>query len=117
MGKTIEDTLEATLQPKEDKAINIKDVLDKVFELFAIEQKSILSETHVNAILKMRATNNYLTKYHDFHIDLYNGLIDDKLKYIISKDARGRNDIIAILEAMREQSILPDQQEKKGWFK
>lgn len=117
MGKTIEETLEATLQPKEDKAINIKDVLDKVFEIQGIEQKSVLSETHVNAILKMHATNNYLLLNHGFEVDLYNTLINDKLKYIISKDARGRNDIIAILEAMREQSIIPEQQEKRGWFK
>lgn len=115
MGKTIEDALESTLQPKEDKSINIRDILNKLFEREEIEQKSILSEIHVNAILKMRATNSYLKKYHDFEIDLYTGLINDKLRYIISKDARGRDDIIRVLEAMRETAILPET-EKKGWF-
>jgi hypothetical protein len=116
MGKSIEDALEATLQPKEDKSINIRDILDKVFERMGLEQKSILSELHVNSILKMRATNTYLQKYHDFRIELYDGLISDKLEYIISKDARGRDDIIKILEAMREQPIIAEP-EKKGWFK
>lgn len=115
MAKTIESALEATLQPKEDKTINIRDILNKLFEVDEIEQKSILSELHVNTILKMNATNQYLSKYHNFRIDLYDSLINDKLKYIISKDARGRDDIIKVLEAMREQFITPEP-EKKGWF-
>jgi hypothetical protein len=113
--KTIESALEATLQPKEDKNINIRDILNKLFDLQEIEQKSILSECHVNAILKMRATNTYLAKNYGFTITLYDGLIDDKLQYIISKDARGRNDIIKVLEAMRDMPL--PLEEKKGWFR
>ncbi len=44
----------------EDKRVSIKDILKFIFRSEDIEQKTILSGGNIDALIKMRATNDYL---------------------------------------------------------
>ena len=96
------------MEAKEDKRVNVKDILDFVFKTLHIEQKTILSNDNINAIIKMQAVNRYLKNYYGFELDLYKGLISDKRVNVISLNGRGRNDIIDAVKAMQDNNVVLD---------
>lgn len=110
----LEESLEAVLTPREDKRVSIKDILNNLFSLTNIKQKSILSDTNISALMKMRAANEYLNDTYGFEITQFDRLIEDKLVFVISKDGRGRQDFVKVIESMRDTIYI---EEKEGWFK
>ena len=99
---SIEESLEATLAPKEDKRVSIKDILNTLFNTQAISQKSILSNTNITALLKMNAANRFLEDTYHIRITQFDTLIQDKLQYVISLEGRGREDFIKVIEATKD---------------
>lgn len=105
------DLLLGNMTGKEDKRVNIKDILSFIFEKKGIEQQTIISDTNRLAIVKMRTTNKYLKSVYGFEIDLFQCLIDEVRINNISVKGRGRDDIIKAIEAMQDNQII---EEKKG---
>lgn len=99
----------------EDKRTSLKEIFGFVFQRKDIEQKTILSNDNITAIIKMKAVNQHLKDYFGFEIGLYNTLIDEKRLNIISLYGQGRKDIQSIVKSMQAQ-INADMQEKKGLF-
>lgn len=107
----VED-LFGTVQTKEDKRVSVKDLLHYIFRKEEIEQKTILSNENINAIIKMNATNNYLEDRYLFRIEIFDKLIEDKRINVISYQGRGRKDIIDAVKAMQDNNI--QLEDKKG---
>ena len=106
----MDDLLIGKLEEKEDKRVNIKDILQLIFEKKHIEQQTILSNDNINAIIKMNALNNYMQTTYNFRFELFTSLIDDKRLNIISFNGRGRRDIIETVQAMQDQHIeIPEK--------
>lgn len=99
----------------EDKRTSLKEIFSYVFQLENIEQKTILSNDNISAIIKMTAVNEHLERYFDFRIELYDKLIEQKRLNVISLYGQGRRDILNIVKSMQTQ-INADMQEKKGLF-
>lgn len=110
---TIDNQMEVMTQ-KDDKRVSIKDVVTLLFKPSGMNQKSILSNTNINAILKMLSANQYLEETYDFRVTQFDILIEAKLEYIISESGRGRNDFLKVIENMRDSIHVED--EKKGGF-
>lgn len=107
---SLNDMLLGTTEKIEDKRVNVKDILQLIFDKKGIEQQTILSNENINAIIKMNALNNYLKSYYNFELDIFTGLINDKRLNIISLNGRGRKDIIEAIQAMQDQHIeIPEQ--------
>ena len=99
----------------EDKRTSLKEIFSYVFEPKNIEQKTILSNDNISAIIKMTAVNEHLERYFDFRIELYDKLIEEKRLNVISLYGQGRRDILNIVKSMQTQ-INADMQEKKGFL-
>lgn len=99
---------------KEDKRVNVKDILNFIFKEGDLEQLTVLSNDNINAIIKMQAANIYLKQYYGFKIDLFDALIDAKRINVISYKGRGRKDIIEAIKAMQDNNIISE--EKRGIF-
>jgi len=97
----------------EDKRVSIKDILKFIFRAEDLEQKTILSGGNIDALIKMRATNDYLLNYYNFDIHLYDIIISEKRTNIISLGGTGRKDILEAVRAMQNQ-IIPE--EKKSFL-
>ena len=107
---SLNDMLLGTTEKTEDKRVNVKDILQLIFDKKGIEQQTILSNDNINAIIKMQALNNYLKSYYNFELEIFNGLIHDKRLNIISYNGRGRKDIIDAIQAMQDQHIeIPEK--------
>lgn len=107
----MDDKLIMGLTPTEDKRVNIKDIFDFVFQRDGIEQKTILCNDNISAIIKMNATNDHLERYFKFRIELYDTLIEQKRLNVISLYGQGRKDIQQIIKNMQTQV---NEDEKKG---
>ena len=106
----MDDLLIGKLEEQEDKRVNIKDILQLIFEKNHIEQQTILSNDNINAIIKLNALNNYMSNTYNFRFELFTSLIDDKRLNIISFNGRGRKDIIETVQAMQDQHIeIPEK--------
>ena len=106
----MDDLLIGRLEEQEDKRVNIKDILQLIFEKNHIEQQTILSNDNINAIIKLQALNNYMQTTYNFKFELFTSLIDDKRLNIISFNGRGRKDIIETVQAMQDQHIeIPEK--------
>lgn len=112
---SIDEQLEVLTTKKEDKRVSIKDVVNLLFSPKGMEQKSILSNTNISAILKMVAANTYLQETYNFRITQFDVLTQAKLEYIISEGGRGRTDFLAVIENMRD--TIQVEEPTKGWFK
>ena len=109
---SMDDLLIGNLEAKEDKRVSIKDVLEIIFDKKGIEQQTVLSNTNINAIIRMQALNKYVETAYNFKFEIFTKLIDDKRLNIISLNGRGRKDIIESIQAMQENRIeIP---EKRG---
>lgn len=107
---SLNDMLLGTAEKLEDKRINVKDILQLIFDKKGIEQQTILSNENINAIIKMNALNKYLNTHHNFELEIFTGLINDKRLNIISYNGRGRKDIIEAIQAMQDQHIeIPEK--------
>ena len=106
-----ESMLIGGLQEPDDKRVSVKDILNFIFDKENIEQKTILSAKNIDALIKMKATNKHLKRIYGFDIRLYDIIIDEKRLNIISRDGKGRNDILDAVRAMQNPVI---QKKKKG---
>jgi hypothetical protein len=105
---SFDEVLHGSLDVKEDKRVNVKDILNFIFQEEGIEQQTILSNDNINAIIKMQATNAYLLNQYGFKIDIFDTLIDAKRLNVISYKGRGRKDIIDAIKAMQDNNIIPE---------
>lgn len=96
----------------EDKRVSLMDVLNYTFRKDDIEQKTILSNTNIQALIKMKSVNKYLKSQFNFEIDLYKTLIDEKRLNIISYKGRGRDDIIRCIKSMNNSVTMIDDEKK-----
>lgn len=92
-----------TASETDDKKETMKEIFDYFLRPADIEQKTVLSNENIEAIIKMRAVNAHLKSYFDFTIELYDLLIEEKRKNIISWNGRGRNDMLSIVKNMQTQ--------------
>ena len=99
---------------KEDKRVNVKDILNFIYKEGDLEQLTVLSNDNINAIIKMQAANIYLKQYYGFKIGLFDVLIDAKRINVISYKGRGRKDIIEAIKAMQDNNIISE--ERRGIF-
>ena len=87
----------------EDKRTSIKDIFQFLTESDHIEQKTLLCNDNIEAIIKMKAVNSHLKQYFGFTIELYDILIDEKRSNIISLYGQGRKDLLKVVENMQTQ--------------
>ncbi len=113
---TIDDQMEA-MTLKDDKRVSIKDVVNLLFNPNGMNQKSVLSNSNISAILKMLSANQYLEETYDFRITQFDVLIQAKLEYIISESGRGRNDFLKVIENMRDTIQIDDTAKGGGFFR
>lgn len=105
----MDNTLLMGMTETEDKRTSIKDIFDFVTRKDNIEQKTMLSNDNIEAIIKMRAVNSHLKRYFGFTIELYDLLIEEKRFNIISLYGQGRKDLIKIVEAMQTQNNFEEK--------
>lgn len=113
---TIDEHMEMSISPKDDKRVSIKDIIEHLFKPTGMEQKSVLSNTNISAILKMVSANTYLEETYNFRITQFDVLTQAKLEYIISEGGRGRTDFLKVIENMRD-TIYVDEEKKGGFFR
>lgn len=87
----------------EDKRTSIKDIFQFLTQPDNIEQKTLLCNDNIEAIIKMKAVNSHLKAYFGFTIELYDILIDEKRSNIISLYGQGRKDLLKVVENMQTQ--------------
>lgn len=110
----VEESLFNRLSAREEKKVNIQDILNFIFRREELDQKTVLTNDNVNAIMRMNGVNAYCEMYYGFRLELFDRLIDDKRVNIISYKGRGRKDIIEAIKAMQD-TVIPDEP-KKGLF-
>lgn len=116
MAGKIQDDMEISIATEQIKRVDVKDILEYLFRKADRNQKSILTYENLDALMRMRSANAYLRKYFGFRIEAWDLLIEDKLEYIISVNARGREDIIRTIQAMRESVVQEEPEKRKGWI-
>ena len=87
----------------EDKRTSIKDIFQFLTQSDNIEQKTLLCNDNIEAIIKMKAVNSHLKRYFGFTIELFDILIDEKRSNIISLYGQGRKDLLKVVENMQTQ--------------
>lgn len=93
----------------EDKRTSIKDIFQFFTQPDNIEQKTLLCNDNIEAIIKMKAVNSHLKSYFGFTIELYDILIDEKRSNIISLYGQGRKDLLKVVENMQTQVNADDR--------
>lgn len=93
----------------EDKRTSIKDIFQFLTQSDNIEQKTLLCNDNIEAIIKMKAVNSHLKAYFGFTIELYDILIDEKRSNIISLYGQGRKDLLKVVENMQTQVNTDDK--------
>lgn len=93
----------------EDKRTSIKDIFQFLTQPDNIEQKTLLCNDNIEAIIKMKAVNSHLKAYFGFTIELYDILIDEKRSNIISLYGQGRKDLLKVVENMQTQVNTDDK--------
>lgn len=93
----------------DDKRTSIKDIFQFFMQPDNIEQKTMLCNDNIEAIIKMKAVNSHLRRYFDFEIELYDLLIAEKRTNIISLYGQGRKDLLKVVENMQTQINTDDK--------